>query len=68
MNAPLLEQFSGAIHKEDHAIVKLDIDEIRDLQFCLQNMVKNLNRGLRRQVLMSLREHFQTMESLIRRR
>ena len=68
IDVPLLEQFSAAVHKEDYAVVRLDIGEIRELQRCLQNMVKNLNRCLRRHILMSLREHFQTMESLIRRR
>jgi len=68
MGAPLVEQFSTAVHKDDHALVKLDIDEIRQLQFSLHRMAKDLNRSLKRHILVSLHEHFQTMESLIRRR
>jgi hypothetical protein len=66
LDADVLEQWSAASRKNGAATVKLDPDELKALGGHLALAAKNL-RKLDRRILAALREHFQWMESCVRR-
>jgi hypothetical protein len=66
LNAILLEQFGAASRKDGMATVKLDVDELKSLCACLSTISKTMRQRLDRRILIALRSHFLTMESMIR--
>ena len=68
LTADLLEQFGEATVISDVATVKLDVDELKALCGNLSAAAKTARLNLDRRILRALREHFLTMESLIRGR
>jgi hypothetical protein len=67
LSVELLEQFDAAVEKNGCCSVKLDADELKALGGFLVSAAKKTPRRLDRQIMMSLYEHFKTMESLIRK-
>jgi hypothetical protein len=66
LSVELLEQFGAAVENNDLYSVKLDIDELKALGGFLVSTAKKTKRRLDRQIMMSLYEHFKTMESIVR--
>jgi len=66
LNVELLEQFGAAVEKNGLYSVKLDVDELKELAGFLVSTAKKAKRRLDRQIMMSLYEHFKTMESIVR--
>jgi len=67
LSVELLEQFHSAVEKNGLMTVKLDVDELKALGGFLASKVKKSERRLDRQIMMSLYEHFQMMDSLVRK-
>ena len=66
LTVELLEQFAAAVEKNGLYSVKLDVDELKALGGFLVSTAKKTQRRLDRQIMMSMYEHFKTMESLVR--
>jgi len=66
LSVELLEQFGAAVEKNGLYLVKLDVDELKALGGFLVSTAKKTQRRLDRQIMMSLYEHFKTMESIVR--
>ena len=66
LSVELLEQFGAAMEKNGLYSVKLDVDELKALGGFLLSTAKKTHRRLDRRIMMSLYEHFKTMESLVR--
>jgi hypothetical protein len=66
LSVELLEQFGAAVENSGLYSVKLDGDELKALGGFLVSTAKKTHCRLDRQIMMSLYEHFKTMESLIR--
>jgi hypothetical protein len=66
LGVDLLEQFGAAVEKNGLYSVKLDVDELKALGVFLVSAAKKTHRRLDRRIMMSLYEHFKTMESLVR--
>jgi hypothetical protein len=66
LSVELLEQFGAAVEKNGLYSVKLDVDELKALGGFLVSTAKKAQRRLDRRIMMSLYEHFKTMESLVR--
>jgi len=67
LSAELLERFVDAVEKHGLMNVKLDVDELKALSGFLVSTAKKTERRLDRTILMALYEHFQVMESIIRK-
>jgi hypothetical protein len=66
LGVDLLEQFGAAVEKNGLYSVKLDVDELKALGVFLVSAAKKTHRRLDRRIMMTLYEHFKTMESLVR--
>jgi hypothetical protein len=66
LSVELLEQFGAAVEKNGLYSVKLDVDELKALGVFLVSTANKTKRRLDRRIMMSLYEHFKTMESLVR--
>jgi len=66
LSVELLEQFGAAVEKNGLYSVKLDVDELKALGGFLVTTAKKTHCRLDRQIMMSLYEHFKTMESIVR--
>jgi hypothetical protein len=66
LSVELLEQFGTAVEKNGIYSVKLDVDELKALGMFFVSAAKKTQRRLDRRIMMSLYEHFKTMESLVR--
>jgi hypothetical protein len=65
MDADLLEQLGAASKKNGVATIKLDSRELRTLGHYLTTAAGRMQK-LDRRIMVALREHFQTMEAIIR--
>jgi hypothetical protein len=66
LSVELLEQFGAGVEKNGLYSVKLDVDELKALGGFLVSTAKKAQRRLDRRIMMSMYEHFKTMESLVR--
>jgi pRiA4b ORF-3-like protein len=66
LSVELLEQFGAAVEKNGLYSVKLDVDELKALGLFFVSAAKKMQRRLDRRIMMSLYEHFKTMESIVR--
>ena len=66
MSVDLVDQFDAAMEKNGLMAVKLDLDELKALGGFLVSSAKKSQRRLDRRIMMSLYEHFKTMESIVR--